>query len=262
LYLRTDSYISCDFINQLYLMIYFLDTFNYILKTWKAVFYTEPILLITLIVAFIISVRFGKDKKGLVLVPFYIVLFIIEILSNYIAAFLYYHKIFNPKEFDFVCYLDYLLTVIELLTFIIFFHSEIKSSKSKSILRLLSLLFCIYFLIELILDSEFPVSVSDNTQSRVYTIEAIILLGGCSFYFIETFKYFPFKNIKEEPSFWIATGLLFFLSCTLPYSLIENYLRKNYYQLMLNFYSIFYIFYSLLFFMIIKAYLCQQKKSI
>jgi hypothetical protein len=243
-------------------MIYFLDTFNYILRTWKAVFFTEPILLTTLIIAFVISVRFGKGKKGLVLVPYYIVLFILEILSEYIAAFMYYHKIFNPKEFDFVCYLDYLLTIMELFTFIIFFHSEIKSNKAKNILLLFSSLFCVYFLIELILDSKFPVSVSDNTQSRVYTIEAIILLGGCSSYFIGVFRNFPFKNIKREPSFWVATGLLFFFSCTLPYSLSENYMRKINYKLMINFYSIFYIFYTILFFMIIKAYLCQQKKSI
>jgi hypothetical protein len=243
-------------------MFYFLDTLNYILRTWRAVFYTEPILLITLTIAFVYSVRFRKANKGLVLVPFYIVLFILEILSDYIAAFMHYHKVFNLKEFDFVCYLDYLLTIIELLTFIIFFRSEIKNNRVKNILLLLGSLFCVYFLIELILDSKFPLSVSDNTQSRVYTIEAIVLLGGCSFYFIEIFRNFPFKNIKREPSFWVTTGLLFFLSCTLPYSLSENYLRKNYYQLMINFYSIFYIFYTILFFMIIKAYLCQKKKSI
>lgn len=194
------------------------------------------------------------------MLPYYILLFIIEIFSDYAAAFLHYHKIFNLRRFNFVCYLDYLLTLIELLTFIVFFHSAIKNNKSKKILILASSIFFIYFLFELFLNPEFPANVSDNTQSRVYTLEAIILLGGCGFYFIEVFKDFPFSNIKTEPSFWVATGLLFFLSCTLPYSLIENYLRKAQYQLMLNFYSVFYLFYILLFSLIIKAYLCQNKK--
>jgi len=247
-------------INQPYFMIYFLDTINHILKTWESSFYTQPVLLVTLILALVISIRFRKRHKGLILLPYYLILFIIEILSDYVAAFIYYNKIFNPKEFNFVCYLDYLLTVIELLTFVIFFHSEIKSNKLKRILVLVSSFFCIYFLSEFFLNPEFPSSVSDNTQSRVYTLEAIILLGGCSFYFLEVFRKFPNINIKEESSFWIATGLLFFLACTLPYSLIENYLRKSHYQLMLNFYSIFYLFYIFLFSMIIKAYLCRQRK--
>ena len=243
-------------------MIYFLDTIDYILKNWKAVFYTEPILLITLIAALIITLKFRNGQKSLTLIPFYIGLFIIEIFSEWLAAFVHYHQIFNPKEFDFVSYLDYLLTVIELLTFVIFFYSEIKNNRSKNVLLILTLLFCIYSLLELLLNPEFPRSVSDNTQSRVYTLEAIILLLGCTFYFIQTFRALPFTNIKREPSFWIATGLLYFFSCTLPYSLIENYLRENHYQLMLKFYSIFYLFYILLFYMIIKAYLCQRKKLI
>src|SRR5690349_12291952 len=100
-------------------MVYFLGTIDHILKTWKSAFYTQPALLVTLILPFIISIRFRKNQKGLVLLPFYIFLFIIEILSDYIAAYVHYHKIFNLEEFNFVCYLDYFLTVIELLTFII-----------------------------------------------------------------------------------------------------------------------------------------------
>lgn len=241
-------------------MIYLLDTFNYIFKTWRLVYYTEPLLLVVLILALCISLKVRKGHRGLVLIPLYISFFIVEIVSDYAAAFLYYNKVFNVKKFNFVCYLDYILTLIELLTFIVFFHTEIGNKKSKKIILYTTFLYCLYFLVELFFDSEFPTSVSDNTQSRVYTIEAIVLMGSCCFYFFELFKNFPFKNIKKEPSFWIATGLLFFLACTLPYSLIENYLRKNYYDLMLNFYSIFYIFYILLFCMIIKSYLCQPTK--
>lgn len=240
-------------------MVCLLDTFNYIFKTWRSVYYTEPILLVVLVMTLFVSLKLRKSHKGLILFPFYISFFIVEIFSDYVAAYLYYSKVMNVKKFNVVCYLDYLLTVFELVTFIVFFQSEINNKKSKKILLYTTFLYCIYFLLELFFDLEFPGSISDNTQSRVYTVEAIVLLSGCGFYFIDLFKNIPFNSIKKEPSFWVATGLLFFLACTLPYSLIENYLRKNYYDLMLNFYSIFYIFYILLFCMIIKAYLCQQK---
>ena len=123
--------------------------------------------------------------------------------------------------------------------------------------------FIFFFILMAITDKDFYVHITEATQATVYTVESLILLSLCSYYFIELFKRTPVISLKNEPVFWVSIGLFFFMSCTLPYSLLENTIRKNYPDSFLaTMYSIFHVFYALLFLMIIRAYLCKVEKMI
>ena len=159
-------------------------------------------------------------------------------------------------------YIDYSFTLIEMVTFSIFFYQLITKIIVKKLIIISNIFFSLFFIYMLTIDPGFYASISETTQSRVYTAEGVILLMICLFYFIDFFKKPPNLNLNNEPVFWVSTGLLFFLTCTLPYSLLENYIRKKFPDLILTSYSIFYIFYILLFLMIIRAYLCKPEKAI
>ena len=93
--------------------------------------------------------------------------------------------------------------------------------------------------------------------TNLFTIQAVSLLIICISYYIKIFKDAPDLILLNEPSFWIITGLTFFMLSTLPFSLISPYLIRNT-VLYRNLFSIFFIFYCILFLMIIRAFLCRQ----
>lgn len=233
-----------------------------IYQHWKDCFFTETVLVIVLIVALVISLKNRRKYDSLKFFPVYFGTLLIVFFSLYMNIYSKDIITYSLTRFNFHHYLDYFSTLIELLVFVHFFNLTIKNKKFKKALLGLAVIFFFYYLIELYFDKRFIRSISETTQSRVYTIESLILLIPCFVYFLELFRKPLIVNLRQEPSFWIVSGLSFFVTCTLPYSLLENYLRKNYLYLMTTLYSVFYIFYILLVLMIIKAYTCNPKKSI
>jgi hypothetical protein len=95
------------------------------------------------------------------------------------------------------------------------------------------------------------------TLQTVFTLEAVCLIILCIFYFVDLLSNFSSPKLISEPSFWIITGISFFMVCTLPFSIISNYLINSDYKLYIQLFSIFDVFYCLLFLMIIRAYQCR-----
>ena len=203
-----------------------------------------------------------KRHKNLKYIPLYIGTLLLVFASANAYILLLNNKYYAPFFLGLTNYIDYTFTYIELIIFSNFFYRLTLLPNVKKLIIILTIAFTFFFIFMLITDNYFWASVSSRTQTRVYTVEAIILLLFCLLYFIELFKKFPSENLKKESSFWVSTGLLFFLTCTLPFSFLENYVRRNLTSSWFAFYSIFYIFYILLFLMIIRAYLCKPEKTI
>ncbi len=96
-----------------------------------------------------------------------------------------------------------------------------------------------------------------NEQSYLFSLQAISLLVFSTSYYRRIIRNSTVK-LTQEPSFWIITGMTFLMICTLPYSLILDYVYSNYFDQYFLTFNIFYISYALLFIMIIKAFLCPQ----
>ncbi len=233
-----------------------------LLEIWEKSFYTEPLLLLVLCSALIISIQKRKKHKMLNQIPIYIVSLLIVFISG--AAYnvsldAKYHSTFFLGLCD---YIDYSFTFVEMVIFSLFYYQMIQSLIVKRLIIFSNVIFVPFFLYMLSKDQKFYHAISENTQSKVYTVEGMILLMVCLFYFIEMFKKPSYLNLKNEPAFWISTGVLYFFACTLPYSILEIHIRKNFPDFILSSYGIFYIFYTLLFLMIIRAYLCKPEKTI
>ena len=85
-----------------------------------------------------------------------------------------------------------------------------------------------------------------------FLFEAIFLVLPCLLYFYELFVNVRPVPLKNQPSFWIITGILFLNACSFPMLLTLGLLGKySHAAFFLNF-----ILYSIFFILIIRAYLC------
>ena len=225
-----------------------------LIRYWKVHYYTELMLCIVLCITFIISLKNKKKFSLFKYIPLYtITLFLVALLCamyNITRIVLYLHL---------AHYLDYFFTLLELLIFSHFYYHLINTRPIKKAIILTNLSFLILYIYLLFEDEDFHVSISEKTQNIAYTVEGIILLFICLTYLTNIFKRPPHLNLKNDPAFWISTGLFFFLTCTLPFSILENYIDQKYLNSTAWLYAIFYIFYILLFLMIIRAYLCKPE---
>ena len=228
-----------------------------LINTWEKFYYTEPLLLAVLCLALVISIQKRKKYKILKSLPVYIIALLIVFIFTYLIDANLSYQIVKLGE-----YIDYGFTIVEIVIFSLFFYKSIDNLVVKQLIIIFNIAFIIFSFYMFFAEQGFYQTISQITQSTVYTIEGAILLMICVFYFIELFKKPIILNLKNEPAFWISTGVLFFFACTLPYSILENYISRNYSELYYRLYSIFYIFYILLFLMIIRAYLCKAEKTI
>jgi hypothetical protein len=232
-----------------------------IFDDWARSFYSRPFLDLILIVAFIISVKKKNVHNILRFFPFYISALFIVYLSLDIYLFFPIEIRRKIIRLDFL--VDHLFTLFELLIFSDFFIRLIVSRQFKVFIKFLTVLFVLgYLLVTIKHPPIFFAGSPHRTINTFYTLQAVLLIVFCIMYFIELFKKPPVLILLREPSFWITTGLFFFMSCTLPYSLLENQINHHFHEFAVELFSIFHIFYSLLFIMIIKAFLCKPINSI
>lgn len=233
-----------------------------LIAIWEKSSYTEHLLVLVLCLALTISIQKRNKYKILNRIPVYIVSLLMVFISGSVSCFATDAK-YHPGLFSELAeYIDYSFTIVEMVTFSFFYYQLIGSLIVKKLIIILNIVFCLFCIYMFFMDQGFYQSMSQVIQSEVYAVEAVILLIVCLFFFIEMFTKPPYIDLKNEPIFWISTGLLFFLTCTLPYSLLESHISRNIPSFYPPSYSIFYIFYIFLFLMIIRAYLCKPEKTI
>jgi hypothetical protein len=231
-------------------------------QEWELLFYTKPLLEIVLCIAFVIAIKNRKKHSILKYMPIYVAVFLLIFLLTE-ARTLSAPKSTAYLWINAICEaVDYGSIAVELF---IFSHMYCKIFDSPGFTRfvlIMNLAFLGFFFYELSIDPLFYIDITHETKAMVYTVEGILLLPLCLQYFINLFKKSTFSNLKEEPTFWISAGLFSFLACTLPYSILENFVPKRSFPLMYQFYFLFYLFYSIFFILIIKAFYCKPTNTV
>jgi hypothetical protein len=64
----------------------------------------------------------------------------------------------------------------------------------------------------------------NSFHTMTYSIGCLLIVVISMYYFYEMLQVPRFIDLKKEPAFWIAAGLLFFYICTLPVLGVLNYL--------------------------------------
>lgn len=96
-----------------------------------------------------------------------------------------------------------------------------------------------------------------NTHPIYYPLlESIFLVPPCLIYFYQLFTTIDPGSLKDQPPFWVITGMLFLKACSIPLYLTV--------QLMVGYenavYTLNYVLYIVMFVLLIRAYFCPALK--
>jgi hypothetical protein len=229
-----------------------------LLKYWKEHFYTEVVSYILAIVGFFISLRRNKLYPKLKPLSFFFLAYFLDVSFIYgIVA-----TVSDPHLIDWgVGLADFIDTIIEFLVFVFVIKNHTVSIRISKALKSLLFLFpgiAIVYFLYYIMKNDRP---NQFFLQNIFTIQASFLIVASVLYYVDVFKKEPKSNLISEPSFWVVTGLAFFMLSTLPFSILGLYLIKINYVLYSHLFSIFEVFYWILFLMIIKAYFCKPEQA-
>ena len=218
-------------------------------------FYADPISFLIALIGLIISWKIRTPPLNII--KYFFGAYVFTKLINYVAFYTYDNRLINSSLVIKINHqVDYLYTIIEYGTLAWLLKNEI----NKRVFLYSSIFFSTCAL-SIYLYQIMPLNkFSDANTSLLFSAQAISLLVICSSYFVKIFKEVPNLILLNEPNFWIATGISFFMISTLPFSFYSYYLIKHERSLAYSLFAIFFIFYSILFIMFIRAMLCKPKQ--
>jgi hypothetical protein len=227
-----------------------------LLKHYSESFYTSPISFLIAIVGLILCITHKPKHKPLRRIPLYFLSHVITYMTFIIHGVFFIqsplHNIFLLVN----AISDYLLTIIEFYIFISVIECSIQHR--VHIIKALKKMFGLLAITLAVNDFFLFTELKQSSLYILFTAQAIGLIVASFFYYVYLFRLPPISDLKNQPTFWIITGISFFMICTLPYSIAINYLQESNPFITKYLFSIFYVFYCLLFLMIIKALLCNS----
>lgn len=232
---------------------------NQLIDFFQENYFTSFICLWISVLGLIISILNRKRHEILKYFPYYFLAHILVNISFSIHDAYFSESRLHSTLLNLNAFVDYALTIMEFLVFIyVFEKTVIQKSKFLKAIRVLFLALCLFLLFQDLFRYR---TLSQSTLHNVFTLQASFLIIACITYYLQIFRLPPHIKLREDPIFWIATGIVFFMICTLPLSLTINYIRTSSMLLYQQLFPIFYIFYCLLFLMIINAFLCKPAQN-
>lgn len=220
-----------------------------LLENFSAVYYTQVLLLFETIVTACIAYKNRNRFKILRFFLPYSIFSTIQTLESFTGAVLYPEIAWETNSVA-----VYIFILIEFFVFYNFLFQIIKRKSLKIIMFGLALGFA-YTAIRTWWIGSF------SSFPLLFIIaNSICIFIPCLFYFFEVFKTPALTSLSNLPAFWIVSGFLFMVTCTLPFYLLEGYLSKYIREFYVEAYILNNLFYCLLFLLISKAFLCKPKK--
>lgn len=175
--------------------------------------------------------------------PFLLITIVVESLGTYLASIeksnLGIYNFFTVFEFCFY------LWVISLI---------VTNKHVKKIARVTALLYLVVAVINIILIQKMKAF-----HSVTYALGCLLIVAFCIYYFFELFKLPKSVKLKNNPAFWICSGLLFFYCCGFPLFGMANFLSGISKLIIRNFRSIIIILNVFLYSLFTIAFLCRIK---
>ena len=203
--------------------------------------YTVMLMILATIAALIISIKNYRRHRELRIFTFYILFSLTQDASDFYRAM-------SPREAATPMALEACITlafmIFEFSVWTYFILSHIASAKRRWIIKTFPIAFVALtiWLIHM-----------RSGLSSFLLMNCTLLALPCFFYFYEQFLCAHQKPLKDQPSFWIITGILIFNCCSIPLYLIMNAFRKDEQTA----FSLNYLLYTLFFSLLIRAYVCN-----
>ncbi len=193
-----------------------------------------------------LSVYFTAEKSPLYLKlfpPYLLLTLIAESLGPYLSSI----RINNLALYNF-------FTVFEFCFYLWVINLIISKERIKKIIHLVILLYIIISIGNIIFVQQMK-----TFHTVTYALGCLLVAIFCIYYFLELFRYPKSVKLKNNPAFWICSGLLFFYCCGFPLYGLTNYLSDISPLIIKNFYSIIIILNIFLYSLFTIAFLCRLK---
>jgi len=115
-----------------------------------------------------------------------------------------------------------LFTPFELFAFSWFLFQVIQSSMIKKALIALLVVFSIFFI-----QYSLKTDLGKKPNSIAVILESVIIIVPCLTYFRELFAWKEPVDLLKEPSFWLVTGIFFYVATIVPLYVTNNYLAGH-----------------------------------
>ena len=115
-----------------------------------------------------------------------------------------------------------LYNFVSLAAFTYYMYILMEVIYSKRVKKVILIIMSVYVIISLI-NILFVQKIS-SFHTMTYSIGCFLIVIISMYYFYELLRLPRAIDLKKEPAFWIAAGLLFFYICTLPVLGVINYL--------------------------------------
>lgn len=221
-------------------------------KNFPTYYCTEYLMLFTCLFCFVIGIAKKNKFSELRRLHFYPLSSCIQIASHNI---IYKLNFDIPFEDKINLVLIHFFTVVEIIVIYNFYSQIFKSKKIRKIMWFLPAGLLTLIITYWLLPSKLFIPAFD-----IFFGEAVCILIPEFYYFIELFKYPLVDHLKNEPVFWVITGIIFYFSTTLPLFSFKDLIQGIGSMNEPEVYSINFICYSILFLMITKAYLCRPRE--
>ncbi len=207
-----------------------------------------PIYIYFIIISFLASLSVyytsRKDYSYLKLFPpFLLATIIVESLGSYLSSL----KKPNVGLYNF-------FTVFEFCFYLWIISLIISNNQVKRITRITAIFYLLIAVINIIFIQKMK---AFHTVS--YAFGCLLIVAFCIYYFFELFKLPKSVKLKNNPAFWICSGLLFFYCCGFPLYGMFNFLSGISKLIISNFYSIIIILNIFLYSLFTIAFLCRIK---
>jgi hypothetical protein len=223
-------------------------------------FYTMPMMIVLNILFLIVAWRNRSAEKVYNIFMIYGVLFLIENIAG-ICLSLFDKVLIKNSSFTTTvgAYSVLCFVVIEFIVFYSFFYYQFNNKRIQNKIAVTGKIYAATAVSFTLYASIFPFPLTiKNLTAYIYVTSSILILIPAFYYFYKLFIEAPTKNLLQEPSFWITTGIAFLHSLNIPLFLIENYLLKKIITVWYSMYSINYIAYCFLFILLIISLLCDK----
>lgn len=231
-------------------------SFKSLFDYWSSSYYTIPFCILTAMIGLtLFFLKKDKRRATQIFVYYFISYVLLSLIFSASAVVInksQRHALIIADRFS-----DYIFTLIEFLIFFLFFQKTLERAIHRKVLKIICFVFLLIGIILLVRDTYLKGLPQLHSTHLLFNLQVLGLLVPCIFYYVEVFRLKPMVDLFHEPSFWVTTGLIFFMICTFPLSLSTDYLYKTNQILYRSLFSLFYIFYILLFLMIIRGHLCK-----
>jgi hypothetical protein len=219
-----------------------------ILQYFSRCYYCVALMILFTVAALVTSIVYYRRHSSLRIFTYYIAFSLLESIGD-----CYYCTSAASKNFRAIllgiAYNAFML--FEFIVFIIFILHYTGSPRRRWIIRIDALLFfglLVFFAIWK--------SFLQALEHSYFLVESVFLVLPCLIYFFELFQTVNPRPLKNQPSFWVVTGILFLNACSIPLLLTSGFM--GIYKEAA--FTLNYILYSVLFILLIRAYICPPEK--